>query len=99
MTDTWMTNGFITARSREEAGTYDGLSYTVLVNLPGGGTLEVPDVVPADGQRQWDDAVIDVVPCEIGKEVAVVNVGDDWSFFFSELPVVRECPATDGGEP
>lgn len=99
MTDSWITTGFITARSRDTAGLYAGLSYTVLVNLPTGGTLEVADVIPADGQRQWDDGIVDIVPCEIGKEVTVVNVGDDWSFFFAELPAYGECPPTDGGTP
>lgn len=91
VTDTWGTTGVVVSRSRDTPGTYEGLSYGVLVNIPGSSSLLVPNVVPEPGQRWIDDSICDVVPLEIGEVVRVFSVGEVFQFFFVERPLMGEC--------
>lgn len=93
--DVWQSRGIIIGRSRDTPGTYEGLSYTVRVDVPDGPPVVVTDVVPEPGQRdEIDDAEVDVRPCALGKKVDVVSLGNRWLFYFNEGPHYGVCEAS-----
>ena len=80
-------------------GASSSISYTIRLNMPGGGSVELSGVRPSTPPL-WEKLGLDVTPFPVGYKVSdAYMIGDRLKWHDVELPAIEDCDPDTGPQP